>query len=236
MLRERTEEDMSWLSKKNHTPATSGLTKSATVLVGGVGSQSSVAGPPDRRSGWEYLYLATQLADGIHQMDDEYDKYMSGEVVPNGVTVSDPIQDAKARSDVAKDIVARVDNLFAPKLLEKAFGPTGVAGDEATIRFVAAGVVGVYRSCLEWGEEIRGTAVPEQWQPLYAALADMVTLPMQQMRNFSDDFLSTVKESVECVRAGKTTGRVLNFTLKISIDPTVSQRFERAIETLKNSR
>ncbi|MGA7833714.1 MAG: hypothetical protein WCA31_00730 [Acidimicrobiales bacterium] len=58
---------------------------------------------------------------------------------------------------------------------------------------------------------------------------------MQQIRKFSDDFLSTVKDSVEGVRTGKVTGRVLEFTPKISIDPTVLQRFELALEELKNA-
>ncbi|MGA7833713.1 MAG: hypothetical protein WCA31_00725 [Acidimicrobiales bacterium] len=140
---------MRWSSMKNTSPAASGLTRSATVLLGGVASQASVAVPPDRGAGWEYLYLATQLSAGIHRMDDEYDKYVSGDVVPTGVTVSDPIRDATARCDAAKDVVAQVDHFFEPKLLEKAFGPPGVAGDEATIRSAAGGIVGVYRSCLE---------------------------------------------------------------------------------------
>lgn len=227
---------MGWLSRKSENKSNGGPSRIATTLVGGVGSQVSAERPPDHGAGWEYLYLATQLSTGIHDTDDEFDEYMSGKVVPTGITVSDPIQDAKARCDAVKDIVAKVDVFFAPHLLEKAFGPPGVAGDEATIRTVAEGVVGVYRSCLEWGEQIRGTAVPVQWQPLYAALADMVTLPMLQIRGFSDDFFSTVKESVDNVRAGRSAGRTLGFTLKISIDPAVTQRFESALEALKNSR
>jgi hypothetical protein len=175
------------------------------------------------------------MDSGIHQLGDEYSSYMAGQVVPTDITVSDPIRDAVARCDDAKEIVDKVNQYFAPKLLEKAFGPKGVAGDEATIRFVADGVVSVYRSCLEWGQQIRGTEVPVQWQPLYSALADMVTLPMQQIQEFTSFFLTSVRESVDGVRAGNVTGRVLDFTLKISIDPGVSQRFEQALEVLRKS-
>jgi hypothetical protein len=226
---------VSWLSKRSKSGPRLAKSDSKTVLVGGVGSFASRSVPPNHEPGWEYLFLATELESGIHQLDDEYTRYMSGQVVPTGVTVSDPIQDAMARCDGAKEIVDQVNKYFAPKLLEKAFGPKGVAGDEETIRLVADGVVGVYRSCLQWGEQIRGTAVPVQWQPPYAALADMVTLPMQQIQEFTNSFLTSVRESVECVRAGKVTGRVLDFTLKISIDPSVSQRFEQALEELRSS-
>jgi len=224
---------MSWLSKRSKFGPRLAKSDSKTVLVGGVGSTASVSVPPNHEPGWEYLFLATELEGGIHQLDDEYTRYMSGQVVPTGVTVSDSVQDAVARCDDAKEIVDGVNQYFAPKLLDKAFGPKGVAGDEATIRFVADGVVGVYRSCLQWGEQIRGTAVPVQWQPLYSELADMVTLPMQQIREFTNSFLISVRESVEGVRAGKVTGRVLDFTLKISIDPEVSYRFEQALEALR---
>jgi len=223
------------LSKRSKYGPRLAKSGSKTVLVGGVGSSAPVSVPPNHEPGWEYLYLATELESGIHQLDDEYARYMSGQVVPTGVTVSDPIRDAVARCDDAKEIVDKVNQYFAPKLLEKAFGPKGVAGDESTIRFVADGIVGVYRSCLEWGEQIRGTEVPVQWQPLYSALADMVTLPMQQIEEFTNSFLTSVRASVEGVRAGEVTGRVLDFTLRISIDPRVSQRFEESLEALRSS-
>jgi len=164
---------MSWLSKRSKAGQSLAKSDSKTVLVGGVGSSASVSVPPSHGPGWEYLFLATELQNGIRQYDDEYNRYMAGEVAPTGLTVSDPTHDAVARCNDAKEIVDKVDQYFAPKLLEKAFGPKGVAGDEATIRFVAEGITGVFRSCLEWGEQIRGTAVPVKWQPLYSALADM---------------------------------------------------------------
>jgi hypothetical protein len=224
------------LFKKAKDPAAVKSAKARTMLVGGVESSSPVKGAPDHDAGWEYLYLATQLSEGIHGLDERYTNYMSGQVVPTGLTVSKPIRDAKARCDEAAKIVDQINKYFDPLLLETAFGPKGVAGDEATIRFVAHGITGVYESCLEWGVNIRGTSVPIDWQPLYAALADMVTLPMQQIREFSDRFLSAVQESVDGVRAGKVTGRLLDFTLRISIDPAVSQKFEEDLEALKRTR
>jgi len=230
----RTEVTALGLFKRAKSPVSRQSPNSRSVLVGGV-PQGPVHGPPDHDPGWEYLYLATQLAKGIHGLDARFNKYMSGQVTPTGVSVSDPVRDAKSRCDEAAEIVDQVNKYFDPKLLESAFGPLGVAGDEATIRFVADGIAGVFESCLKWGETIRGTAVPIQWQSLYASLADMVTLPMQEIQEFSKDFLSAVEESVGAVRAGKSTGQVLNFTLKITIDPAVTKRFEAALGALEKT-
>jgi hypothetical protein len=223
------------LFKRARSPVSRQAPNPPTVLVGGVTPQGSVQGPPDHEPGWEYLYLATQLAEGIQGLDKRFKEYMSGQVMPTGVTVSDPVRDAKSRCDEAGEIVDHVNKYFDPTILETAFGPKGVAGDEATIRFVADGIAGVFESCLKWGETIRGTAVPLQWQPLYASLADMVTLPMQEIREFSNEFLSAVEESVRAVRAGNATRQVLNFTLKITIDPAVTRRFEAALGALEKT-
>ena len=35
--------------------------------------------PIDHDAGWEYLYLASEIARGLHDLDEPYEHYMSGE-------------------------------------------------------------------------------------------------------------------------------------------------------------
>jgi hypothetical protein len=224
---------MSWLKKRHTNPSTP--TPSRTILVGGVAAQPAVVPPADHDAAWEYLYLASEIARGLGDLEDRFTHYMSGEVIPSGITVTDPVTDAPARSKDIGEVGPRIDALFAPQLLEKAFGPPGVAGVEATLREVARGVVGVFQTCLQWGEEIRGKSVPAEWQSLYAALADFVTFPMRQIRNFSSELSGLAKNIADAVRAEASPPAHQELTLRISINSAAVERFEGALKALQGS-
>ena len=206
---------------------------SRVVPVGGRPSATPPTAPPDHEAGWEYLYLAAEFERGLAALDARYARYLDGEVAASGVVVRDPRRDVRVQSDDLRARVGAIDALFTPSRLEGAFGPPGRPGDESQIRSLARGVVEVFEGCLRWGEEIRAVSVPPEWRGAYAALADFVTGPLEEIREFSRDLSALARSIADDVRHGRTPTSDQQLTLRISLDPEIERRFEDALDALR---
>jgi hypothetical protein len=80
--------------------------------------------------------------------------------------------------------VGRLNRLFTPELVAKAFGRIDQPGDEATISQLASGVVLVFSSMLQWGRQVRSVVVEPRFQPVYLAMSNLVRQPLAQISDF----------------------------------------------------
>ncbi len=196
----------------------------------------TVVPPADHDSGWEYLYFASELARGLEAHQSAYAEYQSQLVRPFSIPVPNPTAYIRTLTDEISKKVKRADQLLNPKVLERAFGPPGQAGDEAAIRAVATQLSDVYAEMISWGMKVRGAAVEDRWRPTFMALAKYVSLPLHQFQGFSATLSANFARVVGDIRAGRPPGPPLEITLCISIDPTASEEFRSALDTLKSGR
>ena len=144
-----------------------------------------VVEPADHEVGWEYLYLASELARGLDACAPQYVRYQSQAAAAPGEPVANPAGYAGVLTGQIRAVVSGVNHALAPDVLERAVGKPGEPGDEAAIRAVAAELTGIYASMIEWGIAVRSVAVDPKWRPAYAALANFVSLPLHQFQDFS---------------------------------------------------
>lgn len=194
----------------------------------------AVVPPPDHGPGWEYLYFASELARGLAAHQAEYLAYQSQVATPSSTAVPDPVAHLRSLTDEIAKPVAKVTQLLDPQTTTHAFGPPGQPGDEAAIRDLAAQLVGVYAEMISWGLRVRNTTVEPRWRPVYAALAEYVSLPLHQFQDFSAVLSAQVTKAVADLRAGRAPSAPLQLALNVSIDPAAVSHFQTALATLES--
>ncbi len=212
----------------------SGATSSASSIPLAAAPELPLVEPADRDAGWEYLYLASELARGLDACAPQYARYQSQATDPPGEPVADPGGYVKVLGDQILGVVTSgVDHAVAPDVFEHAVGKPGEPGDEAAIRALAAELTGVYAAMISWGIAVRSVAVDPKWRPAYAALAKYVSLPLHQFQDFSAEFSATMGGAIGDIRAGKPQGEEFDFTLKLSVDPTAEAEFDAALAAVQ---
>ena len=84
--------------------------------------------PADHEDGWEYLYLASELARGLAAYQEAYAQYVSQMVEPSDEHVSDPAGHIRELTDQISAVVAGATQLLSPESLERALGCSGESG------------------------------------------------------------------------------------------------------------
>lgn len=130
--------------------------------------------------------------------------------------------------------MARVEQLWSESAQEWAFGEPGIPGDPENIVHLGNRVAGIYESLLDWSVEVRSAVAPEEYRRLLAILAEFATRPIEQTRQFVDEYVS----QIGAVPARMQEGGVISVTLTYSIhlDSTVSKDFDRELKRLKRAR
>ena len=141
----------------------------------------------------------------------------------------------KVRTRQSAQIVKVVERVLNSDVLGRGFGAPGEPGDEDAIRHAALRVVEVYGNLLAWSASVRGALVDDDARPVYDALVNYVTLPLEQIRDFVDELDSAVRPVVEAIREGKAPDEkvVIELTLTLSIDPAAEQAFTDALADLE---
>jgi hypothetical protein len=194
-----------------------------------------VTSPEDHEAFWEYQYFATELAQGLADLQPSYLEYQGQVAGQPGLPVGDPPTNLHWFSDELSKIVARVEVVLAPSNLEKAFGAPGMSGDEVAIRSAAADLCTIYSDLITWGLRVRGASVEAKWKPVYAALSQFASLPLHQLQDFSAVVSANVTRIVADVRAQKPTDEHLVLTLQVSIDPNAESAFQAAFAEAKST-
>jgi hypothetical protein len=201
-----------------------------------VGATADVVPPADHEGGWEYLYLASELARRLSGYQALYGEYQSQVVSPTGEHISDPPANVRLMTSQISAVVAAATGALSAESLERAFGAPGSPGDEAAIRAVATQLVTAYGQLAAWGIKVRNSDVDPIWQPAYLALSKYVSLPLHEFQDFSAAFSAVTGRVVAQLRAGQTPTEKIALELKITIDPNAIAEFNAALEALKQAK
>lgn len=196
-------------------------------------SASDIIPPPDHEAGWEYLYLASELARGLSVYQGPYAQYQSQVADPSGDHIGDPTGTIKTLTTEISGVVSSAMKVLSAESLERAFGAPGTSGDEAAIRDVALQLATAYGELISWGIKVRSANVDPSWRPAFLALSKYVSLPLHQFQDFSAGLSAVVGRVVADVRAGKAPSEQIELTLALSIDPSATAEFDGALAALR---
>lgn len=186
---------------------------------------SHVVFPPDRDVGWAALYLASEIARGLAEYENDYHDYLLGVIRPTGEVVSAPRDVLSALTDELRAGIENVSRLVNNGIMK------GTSTDESLIRRTAADFVDMYALMIAWGQRLRGATVPDRWLPAFRALSHSVSLPLRQIRKFSEDYCEVMGRNVADRRAGHAPAPT-NLTLTLALDPKASAEFKEALAQL----
>ena len=189
-------------------------------------------GPVDREPVWEYLYLASEVARGIVAFEADYrelihQRTMSGKGPSEDVQGSiQHIKDAAASIGISAQLLEKILN---PARLEVAMGPQGNAGNEQEIAKLARGIVGAYANMIHIAHDLRSSHPDKRIQPLTKDTSDMVLLPLEQIRAWSAELTRKISDLAAKFRSGNPVTEPMRIALTITMDPSVTAKFNRDI-------
>ena len=189
-------------------------------------------GPADKEAVWEYLYFASEVARGIAAFEEDYQELlhqrtMSGKGPAENLQASiEHIKDAAASIGISAQLLEKILN---PARLEVAMGPQGNAGNEQEIANVAQGSVGAYANMIHIAHDLRSSHPDKRIQPLTKDTSDMVLLPLEQIRAWSAELTRQIADLAAKFRSGNPVSDPLRIALIITMDPSVTAKFNRDI-------
>jgi hypothetical protein len=189
-------------------------------------------GPADREPVWEYLYFASEVARGIANIEPDY-----AELVHQRVTsAKGPTDDVQTSIQHIKDAAASIGisvellvKILQPARLELAMGAQGEPGNEQEIAKLAHGIVGAYANLIHIAHDLRSSRPDRRMHALTKDTADMVLLPLEQIRAWSSEVTRQIHELAEKVRSNTPVTEALRIVMTITMDQSVTARFNRDI-------
>lgn len=175
---------------------------------------------------WEYRLYAGVLMQGRISLEGKWRDHQLH--LPAGSWRDPPeaLPDFLSRKTGAmSQQMETLDRLFEPELLERAFGPPGVAGDPDWIIHIARGIIQTYESMFDWAAELRRTNVAREYAEVLELTARMVDRPLAKIRDFIQlvaDQIARIPLHVEEAKAkGATTESpmALDLALHLELDP-----------------
>jgi hypothetical protein len=184
-------------------------------------------------AGWEHLYLAAQLLQGLALAESKYRDHKLRYAERTGQVVDRSAfwQFFKVATDDAARMVESVNNFMNPEVLDSAINEPN--GDEVAgrIAHLAHRWNGLYMQLMDWAARLRGASVPSDAQPLVEALARFVDDPVEEYRKVIDRLVRQLDHVSQRIAAGERI--VISETYEVRIPPAVSTACNAELKKLK---
>jgi hypothetical protein len=181
-----------------------------------------------RADWWEYRLFAGALMEGLLRLEDKWQDHQLR--LPGGPRrYFDHDRPGEFFSEelswMRRQLV--IERIFAPGVMERAFGASGEPGDPERIRHLADRLIQMYGGFMDWAARLRNTGVPGQWEELAELYARMVDLPLQQIRDFIQLMADGTAQLAIMARDGTEEDPVIvRFELVLSVDETLMKEIE----------
>ena len=187
----------------------------------------------DHEPGWDYLYFASLLEQGIAENKLLYEDHLRRSVRDNRRhLVVDPATDVSKRVDSLKRIIENAARFLNSSTLGNLFQ---THPEKASIQKITERVTETYLDLLGWTQSTRDAYVPDRWEPVYEALGEYPDLSVQRVREFVEEIRRQAEDIAAAERAGKSHGP-LRVTLKFDIGDTAVDKFNKAMHSLSSTK
>jgi hypothetical protein len=185
---------------------------------------------------WEYLLFASVLHREMSALEP---KYRDHEVRFAPPSEGRPIEGLEAMGFMSRAfresraLVANVDRIFDPSVLERAFGAPGEPGDAERIEHVAKRVIDVYSGLLDWAARLRATPVDDEFEHAVELGTRFVDLPIEQFREFVARTVAEMDRLPALLREEREEPLNITLTLKLDIEEGLQDELAREIQRLE---
>jgi hypothetical protein len=188
--------------------------------------------------GWEYILFGGFLAQGKENLEPKWRDHQLRYVRPSGLSLDDSqaLAFISAATNEAQGYTGNVSKILNRQSTEWAFGAPGMPGDPENIEYLAKRLVGVYEDFLDWSAKIRGTTTSPNFRPLFDTVSRFVDLPISQIREFIDHYVSECELLPEKLASDDDTPIDLTFVLELDIDDRTVAAANRELKRLGRRR
>ncbi|WP_285635889.1 TIR domain-containing protein [Lentzea sp. NBRC 102530] len=189
-----------------------------------------------RPEAWEYMLFAGVISRGKIKLQSKLRDHQI-KYARRIRRISDDIEAVNYLADrmgSVVDIAESFMNIFSPEAQEWAFGAQGEPGDPENIIHLGNRFTDCYEDFLDWAADLRGIGVDDGLKKLYELGALFVELPIRQIGDFINSYVSQLSGITERIAAGETeVGLEVNFTL--SVDESVSEKYAKERDRVMRS-
>ena len=107
--------------------------------------------------------------------------------------------------------------------------------DENMLRDIAAGLIDSYASMMRWAQAARDAAVPNDWVPVYDALAEFADCSIRKIRAFVAECSLQSTNLASAMRSGLPLPPV-KLTLTLDIDDAAMSHIRTALAAIRSQR
>lgn len=189
-----------------------------------------------RPQAWEFLYFAGQL---LYERKSIEAKYRDSQIRYAATSIevageSDIIPYIRQRANDAIKLASRLVNLVNnPDAQVRAFGSPGDPGEPGNpemLAHLAKRWNSAYEEFLDWAARVRGVSAPADFHNLLELLAAYADSPVEQYRQFVDEYVSQVDVIPAALVAGEQVR--IELTLTISIPDEITESYMAEIDNL----
>lgn len=182
---------------------------------------------------WEYRLFAGRLMEGLVGLEGKWqDHELRLPAGPRSGLGADPVAGFLSReTGWMRRQIATLDRIFAPAVLEEAFGVPGEAGDPERIEAAARRLIALYESLLDWAARVRNTDVGGQEEEVIELAAQLVDRPLHEIRDFIRSCADQIARLEILSKPGTEQNPVeIRLTLELTIDQQIQDQIIVALE------
>jgi TIR domain len=192
--------------------------------------QVLLARPP----AWEFLYFAGQLLYERNSIEHKYRDHeiqyapATGEIVEKydiRTYINRRFNDAMR---IASKMSGVVNNTAAQ---ERAFGAPGQPGDPQRLAHLAKRWNSAYEEFMDWAARVRAVSAPAEFQNLLELLARYADPPVEQYRQFVDDYIARADAIPAAIAAGEKVQ--IELSLHVRVPDEVTQPYLAELDRVK---
>lgn len=190
----------------------------------------------ERPPAWEFLFYASILLQRRADIEEKWRDHEIRYAPRTGKYLDDrnAIEYLTSATDEVMAIAGQLDRVLDSDAQEAAFGAPGEAGNPERIEHLATRLIGVYEDFIDWARNLRGTGVPSELRNTFELAARLVDLPVRQVRDMVDYYVSTIEQVPEKLLRGEDVR--LEMTLKLDIDDATLSAFAQDLKRVRQSR
>ncbi|MGH8542995.1 MAG: hypothetical protein ACREX3_05030 [Gammaproteobacteria bacterium] len=181
---------------------------------------------------WEYLLFGTTLLVGLERAEPKWRDFQLGYSMMIGERIDQDglLSEIDERFSRAMAIASNGERVVSQHAQLAAFGEPGHPGDVALIEHMGNRLITMYEQLLDWASEFRSLRLPERASRLPDMGAAFVAQPINAIRQFVIDFVSSLEKSLTKLAAGSDEHIQITMHLTFDLDSKTSKTFLKELK------